>query len=369
MPKNVRAYIVVCGLALSVAISAVIPVAVASRNSAGTYSLPAGNPVVSGQPISSSWANTTLTDLATEVTNSLDRNGRGAMLAPLQLSTGSCAAPSLTFSADTDVGLYRAGANDARMCVASTALAKYTATGVTFLEAVASEKGFTATQSTANGNAITATANGSGAGVLGNSTTTAESAGIRGVTTTRYGVKGEATTGTGVRGQSDSSFGVHGTSTSGNAIHGQTATGDGVYGEATGGGHAFGVGSGFIKFWAANPASTTAYSNVLTPLNVPKAWAKLTSNGSGAVTVVDGFNVTSASTGGNYIDVTLASAMADTNYMILGVWSDGAGGPGFVSLASATTTTLFRVAFNSTSGVINFNSNAATVFITVFGRQ
>ena len=36
-----------------------------SRNGSGTYTLPVGNPVVSGTTITSAWANSTLTDIAT----------------------------------------------------------------------------------------------------------------------------------------------------------------------------------------------------------------------------------------------------------------------------------------------------------------
>ena len=39
-------------------------VTLAARNSAGTYSLPVGNPVTSGTTITSTWANSTITDLA-----------------------------------------------------------------------------------------------------------------------------------------------------------------------------------------------------------------------------------------------------------------------------------------------------------------
>ena len=47
-----------------------------SRNGSGTYSLPAGNPVVTGTTISSTWANNTLTDLATAVTGSIAADGQ-----------------------------------------------------------------------------------------------------------------------------------------------------------------------------------------------------------------------------------------------------------------------------------------------------
>jgi microcystin-dependent protein len=43
--------------------------------SSGTYNLPAGNPVVNGTPISSASENSTLTDIANELTNSLPRDG------------------------------------------------------------------------------------------------------------------------------------------------------------------------------------------------------------------------------------------------------------------------------------------------------
>jgi hypothetical protein len=84
-----------------------------ARNNSGVYTLPqAGlNPVVSKTSISRIWANTTLGDIANELTNSLDRTGRGAMTQPLQLPDGSAALPSLTFSNDLDTGVFRAGTN------------------------------------------------------------------------------------------------------------------------------------------------------------------------------------------------------------------------------------------------------------------
>jgi hypothetical protein len=47
-----------------------------SRNGTGTYNLPAGNPVVTGTTISSTWANTTLADIATALTGSLASDGQ-----------------------------------------------------------------------------------------------------------------------------------------------------------------------------------------------------------------------------------------------------------------------------------------------------
>jgi hypothetical protein len=80
------------------------------RNGSGVYTLPAGNPVVSGTVIESTWANTTLNDLANEMTNSLARNGAGGMTAPFKLFDGTEAAPGLAFTLEPATGLYRESA-------------------------------------------------------------------------------------------------------------------------------------------------------------------------------------------------------------------------------------------------------------------
>jgi len=56
-----------------------------SRNGSGVYSLPAGNPVVTGTTISSTWANSTLTDLATAVTGSIASDGQTPITGALQM--------------------------------------------------------------------------------------------------------------------------------------------------------------------------------------------------------------------------------------------------------------------------------------------
>lgn len=47
-----------------------------ARNGSGTYTLPAGNPVVTGSTISSTWANNTLNDIATALTGSIAKDGQ-----------------------------------------------------------------------------------------------------------------------------------------------------------------------------------------------------------------------------------------------------------------------------------------------------
>ena len=47
-----------------------------SRNGSGQYNLPAGNPVVTGTTISSTWANTTLSDIQNALTQSIAADGQ-----------------------------------------------------------------------------------------------------------------------------------------------------------------------------------------------------------------------------------------------------------------------------------------------------
>jgi len=58
-----------------------------SRNGSGTYSLPAGNPVVTGTTISSTWANTTLTDISNALTGSLASDGQTTASGNLNMGT------------------------------------------------------------------------------------------------------------------------------------------------------------------------------------------------------------------------------------------------------------------------------------------
>lgn len=56
-----------------------------SRNGSGTYTLPAGNPVVSGTTITSTWANNTLTDIANAITGSIAADGQTPITGNLQM--------------------------------------------------------------------------------------------------------------------------------------------------------------------------------------------------------------------------------------------------------------------------------------------
>ncbi len=83
-----------------------------SRDINGNYTLPpVVNPVVAATTITVTWANSTLTDVAAALTDSLSRSGAGGMTAPLRLIDGTAVAPALSFSAESTTGLYRIGSS------------------------------------------------------------------------------------------------------------------------------------------------------------------------------------------------------------------------------------------------------------------
>lgn len=58
-----------------------------SRNGSGVYTLPAGNPVVTGTTISTTWANNTLNDIAATLTDSIAADGQTPMTGDLDLNS------------------------------------------------------------------------------------------------------------------------------------------------------------------------------------------------------------------------------------------------------------------------------------------
>ena len=98
------------------------------RNSSGVYSLPSGNPVVTNTTITSTWANATMPDMGSELTNSLDRSGRGGMLAALKGIDGGAGAPAFSFTNEPNTGLYRFGAGSIALSVLGTVVGSITST-------------------------------------------------------------------------------------------------------------------------------------------------------------------------------------------------------------------------------------------------
>lgn len=99
------------------------------RNGSGTMSLP--NTISSGQTISASPVQANFSDIASEITGSLPRNGEAAMTGQLKASSGTVAAPGMAFSSDTDTGFYRKAADTIGIVAGGTEVGTIGTNGMT----------------------------------------------------------------------------------------------------------------------------------------------------------------------------------------------------------------------------------------------
>ena len=80
------------------------------RDASGVYTLPPSNPVVTGTIIASTWANSTMSDIAAQLNNVLTRDGLLGPTGPFKLQDGTVAAPGLAWASEPGLGWYRKGA-------------------------------------------------------------------------------------------------------------------------------------------------------------------------------------------------------------------------------------------------------------------
>lgn len=95
------------------------------RNSSGVYTLPAGNPVVTLTTITAAWANATMPDIGSEMTNSLDRSGRGGMLAAFRGVDGTVGSPAFSFTSEPTTGFWRRAAGAFTVSVLGTQIGEF----------------------------------------------------------------------------------------------------------------------------------------------------------------------------------------------------------------------------------------------------
>lgn len=297
--------------------------------------------------------------------------------------------------------------------------------------------GLTATQSTANGDAVLATGNGTGAGVFGKGgtsdgpgvlgfgdaatptgtlalgngglfvggsctaiTSISTNAGVYGVggDTSSSGIAGLGVVGRGGRnGTTAGGVGgvfIGGTPSAGNLAGGNGVNGIGAAGSGTG---AAGAGGSFTAGTAATstarqvavavtngdislsgvvaPATTTAVSNAITPINIAKAIAEITHDGSGNVAVVGGFNIASAALfvsiadGLTIVKVTFASAFSSTTYFPLATVSRALPFQWRYQAGARSTTTVEIRMVDAAGAHANPSTNAGTFVLVVYGAQ
>lgn len=105
-------------------------------NGSGTFTL-AEAAFVPGTVINSTVMNSDLSDIATNgLTNAVTKDGQTVITAPIKFASGSVGLPSITFSADTDSGLYRIGANNIGVSVGGTKILDIASTGLGVVGAV-----------------------------------------------------------------------------------------------------------------------------------------------------------------------------------------------------------------------------------------
>lgn len=80
-----------------------------ARNGSGTYSVP--NSFSANTTIESAKVNQNFSDVGSEITGSLPRNGEAGMTGQFKAADGTSSAPGMSFSSDTDTGFYRSAAN------------------------------------------------------------------------------------------------------------------------------------------------------------------------------------------------------------------------------------------------------------------
>lgn len=98
-----------------------------ARNGSGTYSRV--NTFISGSTITAAGHNQNWADLENEMTNSVAADGQTTMTGALKASNGTVSAPSLTFGADTNTGLYRSAADTMAVAIGGVQVGTFGSTG------------------------------------------------------------------------------------------------------------------------------------------------------------------------------------------------------------------------------------------------
>jgi len=268
-----------------------------SRSGAGTYSLP-NVAVVTGTTITAGDENTTRSDIATEITDSLSRSGKGAMLAALLNVNGTVGSPSVSFTNDTGSGLYRIGSNDIGFAINGVKVQEWTATTALIVQPLTASGTLTVTGATILSSTL---ALASDLAINTNKFTVTAASGNTVVAGT-LGVTGAATL--------SSTLGVTGAAT----LTGGFVVGAGVT-----------VDAGSNKIinvtdpTTAQQAATKNYvdTSTITLNKGARVWGTLQCGAAGAVTVIKAVNITSASYSTNNLTIVFTSNMADVNFAVI----------------------------------------------------
>jgi hypothetical protein len=116
-----------------------------------------------------------------------------------------------------------------------------------------------------------------------------------------------------------------------------------------------------------HPAATASIKHQVRPINTVRAWAMISTNGAGTITLEDGAGVASVAINGNSIEITFADAFLNNKYACLVSGLDGSvalGTPKFAVYQPNNTTTV---------AIVTTGSNPATTVLNLdfmaIGRQ
>lgn len=98
------------------------------RDVSGNYTLPAGNPVVSGTVIDTTWANPTLADIVVQLNGVITRDGLLGATSPIGFADGTAANPGIKFNSTPTSGFYTSAVNTVQVSTGGAERFKWTNT-------------------------------------------------------------------------------------------------------------------------------------------------------------------------------------------------------------------------------------------------
>lgn len=312
-----------------------------SRNGSGTYTLPAGNPVVTGTTIASTWANNTMNDLAAALTDSVAADGQTAMTGNLNLNSNkivNLATPTLSTDAVTKAYA------DALVGGAGSFTTLTSSGATTFTAGTASTSTTTGTAVITGGLGVSGRINAANFdGIVGANTAAAGSfttLSATGVTTVQAGTASDpaiTTTGDTDTGLYFSAANTLDFSTNGTRQASITS-------------------AGLLQFNSGYGSVATAYGC--------RAWVNF--NGTGVVAIRGSGNVTSITDNGTGdYTINFTTAMPDANYCAVTTCSRTVeGGQQKVGNLAQITTSSYR--FQTTNGNGGSDIDSDPVFVSVF---
>ena len=296
-----------------------------ARNGSGTYSVV--NTFVAGNTITAAGHNDNWSDLATEMSNSVAADGQTTITGALKGASGTVSAPGYGFSADSNTGTYRIGADNLGIAAGGTKIIDVATTGAAVTGTLSASGAVTASSTLAVTGNVAVNTNKFNVTAASGNTTVAGTLGVTGATTlsSTAEVTGNFTVNTNKLSVTAASgntsiagtLAVTGATTLSSTVSATNATFSGAVSGATV--------AGAMVATQANQETATATDLLVSPgrqhfhPSASKAWAKFAADG----TLNASYNVTSVThdATGKWT-VTIANDFSSANYAIIATAGD-----------------------------------------------